>query len=59
MNATTLTALLQANRSAARSITYLEGEHERRVVPLRRAATSARSASSTTCSGSARGRATS
>ena len=32
MNATTLSELLQANRSAARSITYHEGETEQRVV---------------------------
>jgi acyl-CoA synthetase (AMP-forming)/AMP-acid ligase II len=32
MNATTLSALLQAHRGAARSITYYEGERERRVV---------------------------
>jgi len=32
MNATTLSELLQTNRSAARSITYHEGEQERRVV---------------------------
>ena len=32
MNATTLSELLQANRSAARSITYHEGEQERRIV---------------------------
>jgi acyl-CoA synthetase (AMP-forming)/AMP-acid ligase II len=32
MNATTLTALMEANRSAPRSLTYLEGEHETRSV---------------------------
>jgi acyl-CoA synthetase (AMP-forming)/AMP-acid ligase II/aryl carrier-like protein len=32
MNATTLTALMHANRGAARSITYLEGENEARAV---------------------------
>jgi acyl-CoA synthetase (AMP-forming)/AMP-acid ligase II len=32
MNATTLTALMEANRGAARSLTYLEGEHETRSV---------------------------
>jgi len=32
MNATTLSELLQANRGAARSITYHEGEQERRAV---------------------------
>ncbi len=32
MNATTLSELLQSNRGAARSITYYEGERERRVV---------------------------
>ena len=32
MNATTLTALMEANRGAPRSLTYLEGEHETRSV---------------------------
>src|SRR6185295_16329055 len=32
MNVTTLSELLQANRGAPRSITYYEGENERRVV---------------------------
>ncbi|MFI4914614.1 MAG: AMP-binding protein [Steroidobacterales bacterium] len=32
MTATTLTALMEANRRAARSVTYLEGEHETRAV---------------------------
>jgi len=32
MNATTLTALIEANRDAARSLTYIEGEHETRSV---------------------------
>jgi hypothetical protein len=32
MNANTLSELLQSNRGAARSITYYEGERERRVV---------------------------
>src|ERR1039458_217638 len=30
MNATTLTALMEANRGAARSVTYLEGERDAR-----------------------------
>ena len=58
MQATTLTALMQANRNAERSITYLEGEKDvRRVVTAR--STNARSAFSTICSASAPGRATS
>src|ERR1019366_6937334 len=32
MNATTLTALMEANRGAARSVTYLEGERDARPV---------------------------
>ena len=32
MNATTLTALMEANRGAARSVTYLEGERDARAV---------------------------
>jgi len=32
--ATTLTGLIEANRSAARSITYLEGEQNERTVPF-------------------------
>ena len=32
MNVTTLSELLQANRGAPRSITYYEGEQQRRVV---------------------------
>src|SRR6202167_4415525 len=34
LSAQALTELLEANRSAARHITYLEGEHETRVVSL-------------------------
>jgi len=57
MNSITLTALMEANRGAARSVVYLEAKATRDPSPLRRF-TSARSASCITCRNSVRGPAT-
>ena len=56
--ASTLSALLQANRGAARSLTYLEGERETRSVSFGELYERALG-SCTACSGSAPGPATS